>query len=128
MVSSRGPFFGAASGSLFLRRIKFMRSEWILCGLLGLASVMYAKEPRAYQTGKVVQMDSVKCGTSEKDATSLAGEMLGNDSGSRKTQDLMCQEYVLQTERVTYRIRPRDEKHPALLPVGEVAQFRLLKD
>ena len=27
-----------------------------------------------------------------------------------------------------YHIRPRDEKHPALLPVGEKAQFRLDKD
>jgi hypothetical protein len=29
---------------------------------------------------------------------------------------------------VIYRIRPRDEKHPILLPVGEKAQFRLVKD
>ncbi len=27
-----------------------------------------------------------------------------------------------------YRIRPRDEKHPVLLPVGEQAQFRMEKD
>ncbi len=54
--------------------------------------------------------------------------MLGTDSGSKKTQELLCQEYVLQAERVTYRIRPRDEKHPVLLPVGELAQFRLQKD
>jgi hypothetical protein len=27
-----------------------------------------------------------------------------------------------------YRIRPRDAKHPVLLPVGERAQFRLDKD
>jgi hypothetical protein len=29
---------------------------------------------------------------------------------------------------VIYRIRPRDEKHPVLLPVGEKAQFRIEKD
>jgi len=40
----------------------------------------------------------------------------------------LCQEYVLQADRVIYRIRPRDEKHPVLLPVGEQAQFRLQKD
>jgi hypothetical protein len=27
-----------------------------------------------------------------------------------------------------YRIRPKDAKHPVLLPVGERAQFRLEKD
>jgi hypothetical protein len=95
---------------------------------LCLASAAYAKEPKPYQTGKLLQMDSVPCGTAEKDAKSFAGEMLGTDSGSKKTQEVLCQEYVLQAARVIYRIRPRDEKHPVLLPVGEQAQFRLQKD
>jgi hypothetical protein len=105
-----------------------MRSKTILCVVLGLASMAFAKDPKPYQTGKLLQMDSVQCGMAEKDAKSFAGEMLGTDSGSKKTQELLCQEYVLQAERVIYRIRPRDEKHPALLPVGEQAQFRLQKD
>src|SRR6202790_437796 len=105
-----------------------MRSKWMLCALLGMASAAYAKEPRTYQTGKLLQMDSVQCGMAEKDAKSLAGEMLGTDSGNKKTQELLCQEYVLESERVIYRIRPRGEKHPVLLPVGEQAQFRLQKD
>ena len=105
-----------------------MRSKWMLCIVLGMASAAVAKDPKAYQTGKLLQMDSVQCGTAEKSSTSVAGEMLGTDSGSKKTQEVLCQEYVLQSERVIYRIRPRDEKHPVLLPVGEQAQFRLQKD
>jgi hypothetical protein len=34
----------------------------------------------------------------------------------------------MRTEHVIYRIRPRDEKHPVLLPIGETAQFRIHKD
>ena len=105
-----------------------MRSKWMLCAVLGLASAAVAKDPKPYQTGKLLQMDSVQCGTAEKDSTSVAGEMLGTDSGSKKTQEVLCQEYVLQAERVIYRIRPRDERHPVLLPVGEQAKFRLQKD
>ena len=105
-----------------------MRSKLALGVILSLATVCYCKEPKVYQTGKLLQMDSVQCGTSEKDAKSFAGDMLGTDSGSKKTQELLCQEYVLQGEHVTYRIRPHDEKHPVLLPVGEQAQFRLQKD
>ena len=41
---------------------------------------------------------------------------------------VLCQEYLLQSDTVIYRIRPRDEKHPVLLPVGEKAQFRIQKD
>lgn len=105
-----------------------MRSKLALCVVLSLGSAVFAKEPKAYQTGKLLQMDSVQCGMAEKDAKSFAGEMLGTDSGSKKTHEVLCQEYVLQSEHVTYRIRPRDEKHPVLLPVGEQAQFRLQKD
>jgi hypothetical protein len=105
-----------------------MRSKLMLCLVLALASAAYAKDPKAYLTGKLLQMDSVSCGTAEKDAKSFAGEMLGTDSGNKKTQQLLCQEYVLQADRVIFHIRPRDEKHPALLPVGEQAQFRLQKD
>ena len=90
-----------------------MRSKWILCVVLGLAAVGFAKDPKAYLTGKLVQMDSVQCGP---------------DSSSKQTQQLPCQEYVLQADRVTYRLRPRDVKHAVLLPVGEPAQFRLQKD
>ena len=66
----------------------------------------YAKEPKAYQSGNVVQMESVQC-------------------DDNKTPKQVCQEYVLQTEQVIYRIRPRQAKHPVLLPLGEQAQFRM---
>src|SRR5208282_5185847 len=106
-----------------------MRVKLALCVVLVLvASAAYAKDPKAYQSGKLLQMDSVKCGVAEKDAQSFAGEMLGSDSGNKKTQELLCQEYVLQAERVIYRIRPRDERHSVLLPVGDEAEFRLEKD
>ena len=93
-----------------------------------LASVAYAKEPKPHQSGKLLQMESVACGIDENSGKSFAGEMLGTDSAHKKTHELLCQEYVLQSERVLYRIRPRDEKHPVLLPVGEQAQFRMEKD
>jgi hypothetical protein len=105
-----------------------MHSKLALCFVLGLATVAFAKEPRQYQRGKLLQMDSVPCGMAEKDATSFAGEMLGADSGSKKTQEVLCQEYLVQAANVIYRIRPRDGKHPVLLPVGDDAQFRLERD
>jgi len=105
-----------------------VRFTLTLCVLFGLVSAAFAKEPRHYQSGKLMQMNSVPCGTAEKDAKSFTGELLGTDSGSKKTQEVLCQEYVVQAETVIYRIRPRDEKHPVLLPVGEQAQFFLSKD
>lgn len=105
-----------------------MRSTLMLSIVLTLASVAYAKDPKPYQTGMLMQMDSVQCGSAENDSTTVAGEMLATDVGSKKTHEILCQEYVLQAESVVYRIRPRDEKHTVLLPVGEEAQFRIEKD
>jgi hypothetical protein len=100
----------------------------VLLTLLLLASISEAKDHRAYQSGKLLQMDSTECGMSENGGKSLTGELLGTDSAHKKTKALLCQEYILQSERIIYRIRPRDEKHPVLLPVGERAQFRIEKD
>ena len=63
-----------------------MRSKLMLLAILAVASAAYAKDPKAYQSGKLMQMDSVSCGMAEKDAKSFAGEVLGTDSGSKKTQ------------------------------------------
>jgi len=93
-----------------------------------LAVMAQAKEPKHYQSGKLLKMESVKCGTDEKNGKSIAGEMLGTDSAHMKTREMLCQQYLLETESVTYTIRPRDEKHPALLPIGQEAQFRMDKD
>lgn len=105
-----------------------MKQKVALCAVLGLASMAFARDPKPSQSGKLLQMDSVACGMAEKDAKSFGGEMLGTDSGNKKTKELLCQEYILQADHVIYRIRPKDDKHPVLLPVGELAQFRLERD
>jgi hypothetical protein len=105
-----------------------MCSKLALCLVLSLATAAFAKELRPYQTGKLLQMDSVPCGGAGNESDSFAGRMLGTDSGSKKRTEVLCQEYVLQAEHVLYHIRPRDEKHPVLLPVGDDVQFRLETD
>jgi len=91
-------------------------------------SLAYAKDRPAMQSGTLLQMDSVECGTDQKSGKTFAGEVLGTDAAHQKMHTLLCPEYLLQTDRILYRIRPRDEKHPVLLPVGEKAQFRMDKD
>jgi hypothetical protein len=100
----------------------------IVATVVLLAGFAQAKEPKPFQSGTLLQMDSVQCGVDENSAKSVAGELIGTDSGHKKTRQLLCQEYVLQADHVVYRIRPKDDKHPALLPVGEKAQFRMEKD
>jgi len=55
-----------------------------LDGNIMLASFAHAKEPKHFQTGELLQMDSAECGYDEKSGKSFAGEMLGTDSGHKK--------------------------------------------
>lgn len=89
--------------------------------------VCSAKE-HEYQHGTLVSMDSSSCGSQEKGSKTVAGEIFGTDGQHKNTQEVLCQEYILKSDRLIYRIRPKDEKHPTLLPVGESAEFRLHKD
>src|SRR5438477_6795473 len=91
------------------------------------AGVCSAKE-HDYQHGTLLRMDSSSCGTQEKGSKTVAGEIFGTDGQHKQTQEMLCQEYILQSEQVVYRIRPKDDKHPVLLPIGETAQFRIHKD
>ncbi len=85
-------------------------------------------KPVFYQNGRLTEMTSINCGTMENDGKTFVGSLLGTDGAHAKTQDLLCQEYTLKSDRVMYRIRPKEQKHPDLLPIGEDAQFRIKKD
>ena len=108
-------------------RTKIMRTRILMIAVLSL-SVAQAKEPKVHQSGTLLQMDSAECGVDENSGKSFVGEVVGTDSAHKKTHALLCQEYLLQSDSVIYRIRPVDEKHPVLLPVGQTAQFRIHKD
>lgn len=88
-----------------------MRITNVFVALLIVASMAYAKNPKAYQTGQISQANFVPCSATQ----------------SAKSQPL-CREYTLQSENVVYNIRPRDQRHDPPLSVGDRMQFRLNKD
>ena len=104
-----------------------MRKRYAVAGIL-LAVLAYGRDPKPTQSGVLMKMNSVQCGYDEKDGQGVASEMLGTDSSHKKTHELLCQEYVLRTDRMVFHIRPKDDKHPVLLPIGGIALFRLEKD
>jgi hypothetical protein len=93
-----------------------MRVRSLLLASLLLVATADAKELKAYQDGNLLRMDSVQCGKVETDLNKGNGPAL------------LCQEYVLQTEQVVYRIRPKNDRDFAPLPIGENAKFRLQKN
>lgn len=105
-----------------------MKAGMVTVLVLAMTMSVEAKDGPVYEQGVLTQMESSSCGYAEKDGKTIAGEIFGTDGQHKNTKEVLCQEYVLQTERITYRIRPKDDKHPVLLPIGETAQFRIHKD
>lgn len=106
-----------------------MKLGLIVAGLiLATATVTLAKDPPSYDKGTLLSMDASSCGIAEKGSKTVAGEILGTDGEHKNTQEVLCQEYVLQGDRIVYHIRPVDTKHPELLPVGDSVRYRIHKD
>jgi len=95
-----------------------------LAACLLFSGVCSAKE-HDYQQGILVRMDSSSCVTPERASKTVTGVELG--SGQKHSRGLICLEYVLESDHMIFRIRQKDQKHPVLLPIGEVAQFRIGK-
>jgi len=90
-----------------------MKSKLALAALL-LTSLAQAQEPKKYRTGQLLQMESLQCTVFE------------NPSSDAKAADAtICQEYVVQGDDVLFHLRPKDTKHPVLLPVGKEVGYRI---
>lgn len=100
----------------------------LLTVLFAITCVAQAKDAQFFEKGTLVQMTAVDCGVEAKGAEGIGGMLGVDDSQHTKTRKLLCQEYVLRSDRTEYRIRPKEEKHPALLPVGQTAEFRIGKE
>src|SRR6266699_2150813 len=85
-----------------------------LFAVLAWAGSAAGAKEHGYQRGMIVSMSSVPCGSEVK--------------RHKKTQELLCQEYVLRSDTMEYHIRQGEPKRTDLLPVGQETEFRVDKD
>ena len=100
-------------------KLRLFLATLIMVGVAG------AKEPQFFEKGTLVEMKAVECGVDTKGAEGIGGILGVDDSQHVKNRQMLCQEYLLRGDRLDYKIRPKEEKHPAILPIGESAQFRI---
>lgn len=94
--------------------------------ILLLATAVQAA-PRFYQRATVVHMNTVKCMAMQSDSRGVVGALFGQAQAAQ-AQNMYCSEYILQSERVLYRVQPRKGGDPLLLPIGDEVQFRMDKN
>jgi hypothetical protein len=91
-----------------------MKTILALMLALSLGGVVAVAKEHSYQQGTLTAMNAVPCGEQQK--------------RHKKTREMLCQEYTLQTDTTEYHIRQKQEKHTSLLQIGSAADFRIEKD
>jgi hypothetical protein len=99
---------------------------YISCFVFACVLTLQAKDPVIYQTGHLTRMSSVSCAYVENSGKSFVEEF--RDGGDAKNKGSLCQEYVLKSDKILFHIRPKEARRATLLPIGEVAKFRIKKD
>ena len=84
----------------------------VMVGATLLSAPAQAKD--VSQTGTVVAMNSVACGTKSE--------------GKKKTREMVCHEYVLRSGSTEYHIQQKEEKSTDVLAIGGQATFTIHKD
>ena len=90
-----------------------MRRHVAIAALLA-ASIAQGQEPKKYQSGQLLQMESLQCTV-----------FVNPTSAAKPADSTVCQEYVVQADDILYHLRPRETKHVVLLPVGKEIGFRI---
>jgi hypothetical protein len=90
-----------------------MKKLMLLLLIVPLASSLAELKAATYFQGRIASMRSVPCGEAK----------IHNGMGK-----VMCEQYVVRTDTMRYRIRQEVPKQVNLLPVGQVIYFRIKKN
>lgn len=90
-----------------------MKRIALLLLVVSLAAGLADLHAATYFQGKVASMRSLPCGEAKI---------------HHGMANVLCEQYVVRTDTMTYRIRQEQPKKVNLLPVGQVIYFRIKKD
>ena len=80
------------------------------------------------QRAVIEKMEAVPCGAKQHGLSGL-GSLWGSIGiTSINSDEKLCPQYMLRTDDMEYHIRPKDRKHPVILPVGKEGEFSISKD
>jgi len=80
------------------------------------------------ERGMLEKMEAVPCGAKEKGITGLGTIWASAGVTHVNSDEKLCPQYLLRTGAMDYHIRPKDGKHPVVLPVGQEVEFKIKND
>ena len=83
------------------------------------------KKQKDVTRGMLEKMEAVPCGAKQRGLSGLGTLWASAGITHVNSDEKLCPQYLLRTDRMDYEIRPIDLKHATILPVGQEAQFKL---
>src|SRR6267378_1700194 len=101
---------------------------------LGLVLVLVSAVPLSAgdkknqsERGMLERMDAVACGAKQRGLSGLGTLWASVGITHVNSDEKLCPQYLLRTDEMDYHIRPTDNKHPAVLPIGHEVVYKIKK-
>src|ERR1700744_4359363 len=116
----------------FFKGGSLMKATMLVIGALALAMLdprsAAAKDKKKPPRGMIESMQSLPCGVKEKGLSGLGAVWGSVGVTSVSSNEKLCPQYLFRTDDLEYHLRPKDTKHPVILPIGHEAEYRIHKD
>lgn len=107
-----------------------LRATTLLAAMfaLFLAVPLHAGKKKDGNRAMIERMEAVPCGAHEHGVSGLGSLWASVGITSVNSDQKLCPQYLLRTDDMEYHIRPKDHKHPVLLPLGQEGEIKISKD
>ena len=107
-----------------------LKTLLILSLVLAAAAPLSAGDKKKKQPDRAMleKMEAVPCGAKQRGLTGLGSVWASAGITHVNSDEKLCPQYLLRTDDMEYEIRPRDKRHPAVLPVGQEVVFKVKND
>ena len=95
---------------------------------LFLAVPLHAGKKKDGNRAMIERMEAVPCGAHEHGVSGLGSLWASVGITSVNSDQKLCPQYLLRTDDMEYHIRPKNHKHPVLLPLGQEGEIKISKD
>jgi hypothetical protein len=103
------------------------RSLVLVIILVSAVPLIAGNKKKQSDRGMLEKMDAVSCGAKQRGLTGLGSVWASAGITHVNSDEKLCPQYLLRTDEMEYEIRPTDGKHPAVLPIGHEAEFKIKK-
>jgi hypothetical protein len=87
-----------------------------------------AKKKKVQPRGMLESMQSVPCGAKQRGLAGVGSIWASVGVTHVNSTEKLCPQYLVRTDDMDYEIRPKDMKHPEMLPIGQEVEIKLKKD